>query len=198
MAGQGSTNRFHRSRPIVLAALGALALGACSGSAPDDPAAVSAQRVADLRAAAGKPINDLKASACKSAEAEAALTESVRELVGRHGATPGTHRALREIAECGCPSVQMVVVIAVRELRPYVEGKPAPADLVEILAIGLASPDAKLRTHAAMSVYELHADPRGTRADDLLNRIAETDLDDKPRQTAAWVREQIAKQYSGK
>lgn len=179
---------------LLTAALGA----ACTGEDPADPAAASAKRVAEIRKAADDPIAVIKKSACKDAAAEVQLSELVSELVGRHGATPGTHRALREVVDSGCPSVQLFVIVSVRELRPHVEGKPATADLAEILAVALSSPDPKLRTHAAMTIYELHLDPRGTRAQELLVRIAETDLDDKPRQTAAWVREQVEKKYPAK
>lgn len=188
-----STTRRIAGALLLLAT--AFGPAACGGDGPADPAAASAKRVADIRKAAETPIDAIKKSACKDAAAEAQLSELVSELVGKHGATPGTHRALREVVDSGCPSVQLIVVVSVRELRPHVEGKPASSDLAELLAVALSSPDPRLRTHAAMTVYELHLDPRGTRAQEILVRIAETDLDEKPRQTAAWVREQVEKKY---
>lgn len=190
------SNRNHLIRAAMTLALSGAVLGGCESRSTADAAASA--RLEEIGSAATERLAALKRAQCRDPEAEAALSELATEVSTKFARSPGSVRILRSMMESGCVPTQSVVVVQLRQLRPMTEGRTPSADVGEVLLIGLGSTDAKLRYLTAMTVHELRVDPRGSKIADKLASIASSDPDDRAKQTAAWVREQLGRLYPAK
>lgn len=175
---------------IVAIATCVLALAGCDRgtSGPADEA--SARRLAEISSQVDADLASLKSGGCTDPAAQR-LKGLATELASRHHGASETQSLLREIMQSSCPGVQAETVVAMRGLRPSVAGRVLKGDLAEALFAGLSATDAMVRTLSAMTVYELHADPRSSRLPDMLKKIAASDPDEKARATAMWVLERL-------
>lgn len=176
---------------LVSVVLFAAALGGCGGSERGSVDEASAKRVGEIASQVGQELSSLKKQGCADPAAQR-VKGLASELAERHRDDERTQGILAELMKSACPGVQAETVVALRRLRPSVEGRAPGGELADALATGLASPDAMVRTLSAMTVYELRIDPRGTRLPELLKGIAASDPDEKARATAGWVVERSA------
>jgi hypothetical protein len=185
-----------RTLGITCLVITTLFLAACDSRAPQSPEA--AKRLQDIAAETYEKLDTLKKAQCRDDAAQSRLAALAVELGARHATAPDTAHLLRTMMDSGCLTLQNTVIVEARALRPMTEGKAPSNDILQLLTTGLSSTDAKLRYQAAMTAYELRADPRGTAIAEKLGTIAANDPDDRARQTATWVREQLAKLYPSK
>ncbi|GEM_PF-7109862 len=174
----------------------ALAAG-CGRDGADPGSAASARRVGEIAAQVEAELAALKKNGCTDPAAQRAKGLA-SELAERHAASGRTRELLAAIMRSACPGVQAETVVALRRLRPMVEGKVPDGELVDALTAGLGATDGTVRTLSAMTVYELRIDPRGTRLAELLKGVATGDVDEKARATASWVVERVNAAFPAK
>lgn len=179
---------------MVSAVVASVTLGGCGGSERGSIDESSGKRVGEIASQVEQELSSLKKQGCADPAAQRAKGLA-SELAERHRDDERVPGILAELMKSACPGVQAETVVAIRRLRPSVEGRAPGGELTDALATGLASRDAMVRTLSAMTVYELRIDPRGTRLPELLKGIAASDPDEKARATAGWVVERLAAQF---